>query len=228
LIDYVREHRKRREPFQRPLHRSFVRPLNTKAIFPSIYGNQQHLHQHFFNSDQLSENNKNRQAVEDTQQLIMNITAMANQKHEHFCPKNTYQNGTFMGNSNRSSGEEIRKRENGEKKTRPKSSLSCEGQHNHHHRKHNNHHHHRHQKSESNNNNSHYQMPMQHSCYGDILNDKRKENGVINVNSRSYKKELPISQENLFHQQIDPMSISLPNVLAPSALQSSPSSSSKK
>uniref|UniRef100_A0A1I8BGH8 FERM domain-containing protein n=1 Tax=Meloidogyne hapla TaxID=6305 RepID=A0A1I8BGH8_MELHA len=222
LIDYVREHRKRREPFQRPLHRSFIHPLNTKApIFLPIYGNQQQFQQQqqYFISDRLSESNKNRQAVENTQKLIMNITSMANQKHEHFCQKNiANQNGNLTVNSitnntnKRSSGEEIITRENGGRKTRPKSSLACDSQHNHHHhKKHNNHHHHRHQKRESNDN-SHYQLPMQRSCYGDILTDKGKENGHL-------KKAMPISLDNSFHQQIDPMSISLPNVLAPSSLQ---------
>jgi hypothetical protein len=50
---------------------------------------------------------------------------------------------------------------------------------------------------------------MQHSCYGDILPNKRKENGILNVDSHFYKKELPISQENLFHEQVDPVCLRL-------------------
>ncbi|CAK5070393.1 unnamed protein product [Meloidogyne enterolobii] len=53
---------------------------------------------------------------------------------------------------------------------------------------------------------------MQRSCYGDILSDKIKENGHL-------KKEVSIPLDNSFRQQIDPMSVSLPNVLAPSSLQ---------
>lgn len=109
------------------MHRSFIQPLNTKSvIFPPIYGNQQQLQQNYFMPDQLSENNKNRQAVENTQQLILNITAMANQKHEHFCHKNRH-NGNFVsaGNfiNNKLSRVEETAREYNEMKTRPKVNF---------------------------------------------------------------------------------------------------------